>query len=204
MANERVLDCVGLPCPQPVIQAKDTLAEMASGDTLKVIVDNEAALKNVSFFVENQGHAVNGEEKNGGTFYLEIQKVKGVAERGASEVARELPIEKTTVVNISSETMGQGDDELGRILMGAYFETLSHFAKEITHIIFINSGVKLAVEGSPVLEELQSLEKMGIEVLCCGTCLNHFGIQEKLKTGSISNMFTIMDTLSKAGKILTP
>ncbi len=100
--------------------------------------------------------------------------------------------------------MGRGDDDLGRVLMGMYFETLSHFARDISHIIFVNSGVKLAVAGSPALEELQSLEKMGVKVLSCGTCLNHFGVKEELKVGVLSNMFTILEVLAKAGKTLSP
>lgn len=204
MANEKTIDCKGFACPQPVIQTKDTIETMEIGDQLVVIVDNEAASKNVRRFAESQGHSVQIEEKGNDIYDLKIQINENLSTSEIPEIVCDEPQKKTIVVYISSEVMGQGDDTLGHILMEAYFETLSHFAKEITHIIFVNSGVKLAVEGSPVLEELQGLEKMGIEVLSCGTCLNHFGIQDKLKTGVVSNMFTILDTLFKAGKVLTP
>lgn len=108
------------------------------------------------------------------------------------------------VVYINAETMGRGDDELGRVIMGAYMETLAHFARDISHVIFVNSGVRLACEGSPVLDHLKDLADMDIEMLCCGTCLNHFNIKEKLQVGSVSNMFTILEIISKADKVLSP
>lgn len=204
MTDKRVLDCKGFACPQPVIRTKDVIEKMAIGDQLVVIVDNEASSKNVSRFAESRGHSVRIEEKGNDIYDLTIRINESLSTSETPEIVCDEPRKKSMAVYITSEVMGQGDDELGRILMSAYFETLSHFANEITHIIFVNSGVKLAVEGSPVLEELQGLENMGIEVLSCGTCLNHFGIKEKLKAGVISNMFTILDTLSKTGKILTP
>jgi len=203
MTEEKILDCKGLACPQPVLQAKDALEGMPVGGQILVIVDNEGSCSNVRRFAESQGHHVSFEEK-GGDFNIRIRKGESGSAAEAPEIVCETLQKKSTVVYISSETMGRGDDELGRILMLAYLDTLSHFAKDISHVIFVNAGVKLAVEGSPLLDYIRELEKMGAEVLSCGTCLKHFGLTEKLAVGSISNMYTILDAQSKAATILRP
>ena len=88
--------------------------------------------------------------------------------------------------------------------MEAFLDTLSQFKGELSHAIFVNAGAKLAVEDSPVLEQLRQLEELGVQVLVCGTCLNHFGIKDRLAVGTISNMYAIIETLSKAGRIIRP
>jgi selenium metabolism protein YedF len=108
------------------------------------------------------------------------------------------------VVYISSDEMGRGDAQLGRRLMATFLDTLSNFASAISHLVFVNAGVKLAVEGSPVLEQLQVLERGDITILCCGTCLNFFGIKDGLRAGTVSNMQAILETLTGAKKILSP
>ncbi len=203
MAKEKILDCKGLACPQPVLQTKDALEGMSVGEQVLVIVDNEGSCSNVRRFAESQGHQVSFEEK-GGNFHIRIRKGEGGSAFEAPEIVCNTQQKKSTVVYISSETMGQGDDELGRILMKSYLDTLSHFANDISHIIFVNAGVKLAVEDSPLLDYIRELEKMGAEVLSCGTCLKHFGLMEKLAVGSVSNMYTILEVQTKASTILSP
>ena len=204
MAKEKIVDCKGLACPQPVIRTKDVLAAMQAGEPLLVIVDNEAARDNVRRFAESQGHRVQVEQK-GGDYYLHIIRAADETAAGPEpEIVCETPRQKSIAVYITASTMGRGDEELGAILMTAYIDTLSHFAGAISHLILINSGVKLAVEGSPVLAHLQDLARSGIEVLACGTCLKHFGLADKLQVGSISNMYAILDVLSRAGKVLSP
>jgi selenium metabolism protein YedF len=113
-------------------------------------------------------------------------------------------VARKTVVCVSSEGMGRGDEALGAILMEKFLDTLSQFKGEISHALFLNAGAKLAVEGSPVVGQLRQLEELGVEVLVCGTCLTHFGIKDKLAVGSVSNMYAIIETLSKAGRIIRP
>lgn len=203
MGSERVLDCKGLACPQPVIKTKDALAAMQIGEELRVIVDNEGSCSNVSRFAESQGHAAGFQEKEG-NYHIHIKKGEGETTQGSPKIVCDTRQKKNIFVYVSSDTMGRGDDELGAILMKAYFETLSHFAKEITHIAFVNAGVKLAIKGSAVLDYIKEMEQVGIAVLCCGTCLNHFDIKDKLAVGQVSNMFSILDAQSKAGTILSP
>lgn len=201
MSQERELDCRGLSCPQPVLETKKALEGMGPGD-LRVIVDNEAACTNVRNFAQAQGCTVEV-HPSGGEFHLLIHRAEA---QGSSlsqpTVVCASPDTRDTVVLISSEVLGRGDDDLGRILMAAYLDTLSQFAKRISHVILMNSGVKLAVEGSQVLEQLRGLEKVGAQVLSCGTCLNHYGLRERLGVGSVSNMLSILEVLFGAGRVI--
>jgi len=195
MTKQKTVDCRGLACPQPVINTKEAL-EGAAGPIL-VIVDNQAACTNVRRFAESQGAGVAVTEK-GGEFHMTIEPGQS-----APIVCQTTPA-RSLVVLVSSEVMGRGDDELGAVLMAAFLDTLSQFKGEISHLIFVNSGARLAVEGSPVLEQVRQLEELGVDVLVCGTCLNHFDIKDKLAVGSVSNMYAIIETLSKAGRIIRP
>jgi selenium metabolism protein YedF len=110
----------------------------------------------------------------------------------------------STVVYISSETLGRGDDQLGATLMAAFLDTLSQFKDRISHAIFINAGAKLIADGSPVLDQLRQLEQVGVQILACGTCVNHFDLKDKVAVGSISNMHAILEILSRAERIISP
>ena len=109
-----------------------------------------------------------------------------------------------TVVYINSDFMGEGDKGLGALLMGNFLSTLGDFRQDVTHIILVNAGVKLACEGSDKAAVLAILEESGIEILSCVTCLNHFNIKDKVKAGQISNMFSIVEVLTGARKVITP
>lgn len=109
-----------------------------------------------------------------------------------------------TVIYINSERMGSGDDGLGTLLIGTFLSTLGDFVREVSHILLVNGGVKLACEGSDKADYLVSLEEAGVEILSCGTCVNHFELTDKVKAGQISNMFTILQVLTTADSIVTP
>lgn len=200
-----MIDCRGLSCPMPVIRTKNALEETPQG-ALTVIVDNEAAKTNVSRFLESQGLAAAVAVREG-DFHIRAVKGEGTEsfEGQLRPVSCRLPQENLkTVVYISSEFMGRGDDVLGRTLMAAYLDTLSHFAPSIDKIIFVNAGVKLTAEGSPVLDSLRNLESAGVQILSCGTCLNHFALKERLRVGEISNMYAIIDAVSQGQKVMIP
>lgn len=201
--SKQLLNCQGLPCPQPVIQTKDRLAAMGAGE-LVVIVDNEAARDNVRRFAESQGHGV-AVAQGGQNFQISI--TKGARDEAGQEPAVECPVppaKKRIVVHISSEVMGRGDDGLGVRLMAAYFDTLAQFAENITHVTLVNSGVKLIAHGSPVLAEARELEKLGVQFVACGVCLKHFGLDDKVEVGIASNMFSILAAQKEADLLLRP
>jgi selenium metabolism protein YedF len=100
--------------------------------------------------------------------------------------------------------MGHGSEELGRILIQACINTISSLEPQPSAVIFYNGGVEFACEGSPVLSALEEIEKKGIKILVCGTCLDYFSLKEKRKVGVASNMFEILSTLAAAGHIINP
>lgn len=195
MAN--VVDARGLACPQPVILTRNALQE---NEAVTTIVDNETARQNVTRMAESAGATVQVEEREDG-IYLHITKAGAVQEEAAPQPAI-APAGGPLVLVIPSENMGRGDDELGQILIRGFFHTLGEVEPLPDKIIFFNSGVKLVVAGSPVLEDLQALDERGVEILACGTCLGYYELKEKFAVGEVSNMYTIAETMLGAGKVV--
>ncbi len=199
-----VVDARGLPCPQPVILTRKALQE---SNELTSIVDNEIAQQNVTRMAEKAGAVVQVETQDDG-IYLHIAQGKTPRNQVLPLRAKQKRLrlhEKpgfSTVLVISSEFMGRGDDELGHILIRGFFHTLGEVEPLPDTIIFFNSGVKLVAQGSPVLDDLQNLHGQGIEVLACGTCLGHYDLKDKIAVGEISNMYTIAETMLGAGKVV--
>ncbi|MFH1624673.1 MAG: sulfurtransferase-like selenium metabolism protein YedF [Pseudomonadota bacterium] len=191
----KVIDARGLACPQPVINTKKALEEIGEG-IITVMVNSVVSRDNVRRFAESQGCTVEIEEKEGG-YSLHIAKGFVCETEFQSKEARK---HDSIVVYVNSDMMGIGDEKLGRILLKAFFKTLV----EPKTLIFINSGVKLTTEGSEVIEEIKELEKRGIEVLSCGTCLDFYGLNEKLQVGIVSNMYDIVNYLMEANKVISP
>jgi selenium metabolism protein YedF len=136
-----------------------------------------------------------------GNFHLKI--MKGDVKKDA-EPSEKSDLKKQVVLLITADQMGMGSEELGRTLMKAFINTLIETTPKPGMIIFMNSAVKLAIEGSPVLESLDKLEKEGVNILVCGTCLNYFELKDKLKKGKISNMYEIVEVMLKAGQLIIP
>ncbi|MBC8228824.1 sulfurtransferase-like selenium metabolism protein YedF [bacterium] len=193
----KIVDARGLTCPQPVILTGKALKE---SDTVMVIVDDETPRDNVSRIAARKGYNVKVEGKDG-DFYIHIQK-EG-AEFTEETVASPAPVpEGDLVVLITSNTVGRGSEELGEILMRAFMHTFTEVEPMPQTMIFINSGVKLAIEDSIVLEDLQALVGEGVQMLVCGTCLDYFKLKDKVAVGEISNAYTILETLLQAGKVV--
>ena len=100
--------------------------------------------------------------------------------------------------------MGEGDPELGTALMKSYIYALSQQDQLPSTILFYNSGVKLACQDAPTLEDLKSLEAQGVTIKTCGTCLNYYGLTEKLCVGEVTNMYDIAERMTKADQIIKP
>lgn len=194
----KIVDCRGLACPQPVIQTKKALSE---GKTVITIVDNDTARMNVSRMATKHGYAVEVEQKDDG-IYLHLSSTGAMPESAGATATVAAGAVGPTVILVPGEGMGRGDDELGGILVRSFLHTLNEVEPLPTTMIFINAGVKLTVEGSPAVEDLQALEGRGVNILACGTCLGHFGLKEKIAVGEISNMYTIAEMLLGAGKVV--
>jgi selenium metabolism protein YedF len=190
------IDCRGMACPQPVVTAKKAL-EDTEGKEFILIVDNLAARDNVERFAKSQEAVVDVEQK-GNDFYLRIQK------RSACDLAGSAQKAEKVVVYINSNLLGVGEEGLGAILMRAFLKTLLDSKTIPTKLIFINSGVRLTSEGSELLETLRALSDKGVEILSCGTCLDFYGLKEKLRVGIISNMYDIAQSLLEADRLIRP
>ncbi len=112
-------------------------------------------------------------------------------------------VKSADVIFITSDRLGTGDEELGKILMKSFLNTLWDYKTKPSKVLFINRGVMLTTEGSEVLETLELLEKEGVEILSCGTCLAFYRIKEKLRVGKVTNMPYIVDSLLTTSKIIS-
>jgi len=194
--ENNVVDARGLACPEPVVNTKRALDSLASGEII-TIVDNEIARDNILRFAESQCLQAKVEQKEN-DFYIRLTKGGVVV-----GMHPELATAGHQVLLITANTLGRGSEELGRVLMQSLFYTLVEREGAFRHIILMNSGVQLACEGSPVLNHLWQLERRGVEILACGTCLDYYGLKAKLSAGKVSNMYAIMEHLAGAVKVLS-
>jgi len=191
------IDCRGLACPQPVMETKKAL-DSSEGQEVLVLVDDATARENVSRFAGSQGYQTEVTDERGYSA-IRIRKGELAGKKEESSVPK-AAIQGDLVFFIDSDSLGRGSEELGGILMRAFLHTLGEAEVKPQKMILVNSGVKLACEGSPALEDLQTVASQGVEILACGTCLNYFELKEKLRAGRISNMYEILNVLSQAGR----
>ncbi len=194
----KIIDAKWLACPQPVLLTKKALEEE---NKVTVIVDNQPAFENIKRLGNNLGCALHTEKKEDGTFQINLSREAG----GSADVA--LDVHYTAgplVIAISSDRMGMGNDELGYVLIRSFLHTMLSIEPLPHTVIFYNTGVKLTVKDSEVLDDLKKIEDSGVYILVCGTCLNYFGITKDLSVGVISNMYDIASTMASAGRLVVP
>lgn len=199
--NIIIVDARGKACPTPVIMTKKAV-ESAPGKTVTVVVDNEVAKENVSKFASSISYDV-AVESSEGLYYLTLTPPGGAAQPVATEnqpnvMESESTLEsRTYVVVVTTDAFGQGDSALGKLLMKNYIYALKELDNKPSSIIFLNRGVFLTTEGSEAINDLKELEKIGVEIISCGTCLDYYNLKEKLQVGSVGNMYTIAEKMSK-------
>jgi len=192
--STRTIDARGLPCPQPVVLTKKALEEGGFA-VLEVLVGDEAARDNVvrfSTFFGCEAESFPAEE--GGARILIRSAAQAAPEPEARREADRGAGGKVAVL-LSSDTIGRGDDELGSLLMRGFVYALAEGADKPSRIVLMNAGVKLAVAGSDSMANLKRLSEAGVDVVACGTCVEFFGLKEKLGAGRISNMYEIAEIL---------
>lgn len=185
------IDARGLDCPKPVIKTKKVLEEHGEAE---VLVDNEVAAENVKKLGIKMGAKVTKVKEDDENYKLVIADFKK-ADKKRDEDSKE------KIIFIKSNLLGEGEAELGDILIRGFINTLKEIDPLPDKIIFMNSGVKLPSENKEVINSLKELEKNGVEVLTCGTCLDYYNLKDKLKVGKISNMYEIVDSLNN-GEVL--
>lgn len=188
------IDGRGLKCPQPVIITKKALEEIEEGQIIS-IVDNTIAKENISRLASSLNLKYDIDERDG-CYFIKINKTKNNNKENIKENKNDI------VIVISSDKLGSGDDKLGEVLMKSYTYALTEISPLPKSIIFLNAGVKLTSEGSAVLDNINKLFELGVEIISCGTCLDYFGLKEKLKVGIIGNMYSIIEKMHDSGKII--
>ena len=203
---ERTIDCKGMACPLPVVNAKKASEELHAGDVLTVLVDNEIAVQNLTRFAEHKGFGVSA-EKRADKEYAVIMHIAG----GAAEPAREEEAacamdsrRKGMLVVLSANVMGTGDPKLGTSLMKAFVFALTKQDQLPDTILCYNTGAYLTCQGADTLEDLKLLESEGVTILTCGTCLDFYGLKEKLAVGGATNMYDIVERMENAAQIIKP
>lgn len=199
----KTLDTKGLRCPQPLIMLKEALLGLEEGEEIRVETDNETSLKNLVTYLNDQG--VSPEVTSAGTVHT-LLALKPEKDLHSTNPATYCTTSERDdyVVCIKGELMGDGDPELGRILMETFVDNLKLQEQLPTHVILYNGGVKLAMKQSPVCSSLTELEDLGTRIMLCGTCIDHYGLQYDIAVGMISNMVVITETLASAGHVVTP
>ena len=176
--NKLVIDARGDACPIPVVKTLKALGALAGPGEVETIVDNKVAVENLTRMASSKGCA-------------------SAAEQTAEK-------EWHVTVQISAETMGTGDDLLGKKLMKAFIFSLTQLEELPQTILFYNGGAHLTCEGSDSLEDLKNLADAGVEILTCGTCTDFYGITDKLAVGEVTNMYVIAERLSGASVVVRP
>jgi selenium metabolism protein YedF len=208
MTDVITIDTRGLTCPQPVLETKKAL-EGAQALCFRVLVDNETARENVTRFARNQGCSVEVQAGDAGETAITItrQSVPTIAVQQEELLPCPVPepvCHLKNVVYIGADSVGRGDDELGSKLMRGFLRTCIDVAPLPWRMIFMNSGVKLTTLDDEAVEALTVLQGKGVEILACGTCLQHFGLESNLRVGKVTIMFEVIESFNAAAKIISP
>lgn len=199
----KTIDTRGLLCPAPLIQTKKAIKEAQGGETLEVLLDNETACQNVSSYLKELG--INTDVVlNEDIQHIRFTVPDQVDETVIAESFCKTPANNNYVVVLKSELMGEGDPQLGALLMRAFINSLKETDQLPSSIILYNSGVKLAIAGSDTAESLAEMENKGVTIICCGTCVDFYELKPVIKIGTISNMFRITQLTSEAGHVVYP
>jgi selenium metabolism protein YedF len=203
----RIVDTKGQLCPAPLIAAKKALKETNTGESFMLLTDNQTSFDNLSRFLKD--NSCNFQySKSGDVWTLTITKTSG----SFSEIKAEdyctpeiTHFEKGNyIVVITSDKMGEGDEALGQLLMSNFIKALKDLDRLPRKMVFYNKGVILVTNDSPHIDHLRDLEKMGVELLLCATCVSHYSLADSIGAGKLSNMYTIAEVMTSAGNIIKP
>ena len=203
----RIVDTKGQQCPVPIIATKKALKEAKTGETFKVLTDNQTSLNNLARFLKDNSTEFSF-MKEGRVWTLTVTKK-------AAEVLKVKPEEYSApdvphfsqgnfIIAFTSDKMGEGDEDLGRLLMVNFIKAIKDLEKLPEKMVFYNNGVKLGSVDSPVIEHLKEIERMGVGILVCATCAKYYSLESKIKTGTLSNMYEIAQVMASSGNIIKP
>ena len=216
------VNAIGDTCPIPVIKTKNAIKQMNGEGVVEVMVDNEIAVQNLTKMAKQKQSACRSETRSGEEYRVVITVTKGAQEDGGqtdalAAVTFPAPSEtpdadacipdgrkKKKIVVIRSGKIGEGNHELGAVLMKGFIYALTELEELPETILLYNGGAPLSCEDSDSLEDLKTLEAQGVEIMTCGTCLNYYGLPDKLAVGTVTNMYAIAEKMSEADTIICP
>lgn len=215
------VNAMGDICPIPVVKTKKAMDALTGPDQIEVLVDNETAMRNVMKLAKSSGAQAEQEQLGEREYRVLIDVGKNAVKVSAPDAgtgnntavssaaeagkgAQSCPACIGTVAAIGSDRMGDGSDELGHILMKSFIFAVTQLDVLPDKMLFYNGGAKLTIEGSESLNDLKALEEQGVEIMTCGTCLDYYGIKDKLAVGSVTNMYSIVETLQGAMSVIRP
>ena len=199
----KTIDTRGELCPIPLIRLKEALLEAKPGEVLRVETDNDTSLKNLVTYLKDQG-VEPGISSESGVHTLLVTAPEEALTAASPAAYCSSDLAPDYVVCIKGELMGDGDPELGRVLMETFVDNLKLQEHLPSNVVLYNTGVKLAMKSSPVCSSLAELEELGTRIMLCGTCIDHYGIQLDIGVGMISNMVVLTETLASAGHVVSP
>jgi selenium metabolism protein YedF len=203
----KVVDTRGEKCPRPIIETKKALRETNAGESFNVLTDNKTSFNNISRFLADNHirFSVTGKD---GTWTFVVSNEAGNSPLTAAEdyCEPDIPVREKSdyAVAVSSEYMGSGDDVLGKNLIKSFFVGLSVQDKLPSVIAFYNSGVKLVVNDSEVIDIIKEIESKGVEIVICGTCVDYYKLGDSVAAGKIGDMYLILQKLSTSGNVIRP
>ncbi len=206
MANNVQVDAIGDACPIPVVKTLKALGSLRGAGIVETLVDNEVAVQNLTRMAHEKGCEVSSEQLGEKRYRVTLTVPEGVevADGEPEDATCYVPAKRNLVIQLSSDAMGAGSDELGRNLMKAFVYAVTQQDELPRTMLFYNGGARLTCEGSPCLDDLKALAEQGVEILTCGTCLNHYGIADKLAVGEVTNMYVICQKLEQASHVVRP
>lgn len=202
------VNAMGDACPIPVVKTKNAIKELNGQGVVETLVDNEIAVQNLTKMANQKGYKVTSEQLGDNEYKVTMEIGEGanaVDDIAEEEFVCEIPKGKKNIVAvISSKAMGDGNDELGATLMKGFIYALSQQDVLPTTILFYNGGAQHTCESSASLEDLKAMEEQGVEILTCGTCLDFYGLKDKLQVGGVTNMYVIVEKMTGADLVIRP
>ena len=204
MSTKIEVNAMGDACPLPVVKTLKALKRLNGEGAVVTTVDNETAVKNISKMAQEKGCTASVEKISDAEWHVTVATAGAVAdsEQDGADFSDASAPKAELVISVSTDCMGRGDDELGHKLMKAFIFAVTQQDELPAAMLFYNGGARLTVEGSPVLDDLKGLAEQGVEILTCGTCLDHFGIKDQLAVGEVTNMYVIVEKMEQAARVV--
>ena len=182
------LNCCDLPCPQPVLKTKEALNSLKLGESLEILLNSSTSKDNVSRFLNSLKQNFNLSQN--GDFY-EISLIKSEYSCQNTQSKAKLA---NKIIYLNESSAGSGT--VGQSLLASFLGAFSQCEIKPKYVICVNDAVKISANrGHLAFRALNDLQNQGCEILSCGSCLQAYGLSDKLSIGRVSNAYEIANIL---------